>query len=1523
MIPKMTPGPGERMQRYVGDLVEFRLGDQAGQSPQKGWRALLRTNLGRAAMVRREIIQAHARGLPPAGASWRDLPMTQDGSGWSLKLPLAEVGYFKAKAFLVDPKGWQHWPEGRDVGLSVHPDRYRTANTIYCAFPRMFGATRTLTASRDPKREQTFFPLDEAGYTVIPPSGKLRDLKNYLPHIFGTLGCRILHLLPVSPTPTTYARFGRYGSPYAAQDLTAIDPALVVFDQRTTGIDQFRDLAYETHTRGGRLLLDIVINHTGWGSVLQENHPEWFVRRSEHGPFVSPGAWGTTWEDLVELKHDNVALWDELSEMFLTWCRRGADGFRCDAGYKVPVAAWQYIIARVQEEFPEALFLLEGLGGAWEATEALLTEGGMQWAYSELFQNYSGREIASYVDFSTRQSERVGSLLHYSETHDNERLAVRGRAWSLLRNRLCALTSVSGGYGFTSGVEWLATEKINVHGSSGLAWDNPDNLVPELAALNQLLSSHPCFFDRAGVTLLSPVDSPVCAVRREAAESKEVVVVLVNTDVENSRSLTIEPGAVKGLTTGASVQPAAWVELLGQTLPQVESKDGAKPELRFNLAAGAAHCLARTPAPGRQFGEEYRRARALAAWGLSALKQAMAVEKIGDFDWRWLASEVERSPATFLTGISQFARDPGPGKLEETLRQILASAPFPAVTTWTVLDLRRVTVIPPGQWLLIQDTTPFRATLKLQDGSAWQHVESITVKDYHIACFAGRQTGTDAQLLLERYSATEQQVSASIRFLAPQPQFPNSFAGLWQLGDLKSKKLASSSSRMAQGAPVLRATDLVLLTNGRGGMARLCVDLGHINSKYDCVLGANLHPTLPVDRHILAKRIRVWVNADGFISPLDFQSLESLEPGPPAVWNFVANAGDGRIVEIQMTAEMVEDCNTTVFRFNRPSAAEAAGKQLPEQADVRLSVRIDLEDRGFHSETRRNGGADYHFNTHVHPLDLSSGTKDTPDDADVSVKTVSPVAGFAFTPAGDRQLRVYTDQGEYHPAPEWSESIPHPVEQTRGQVGSGDAFSPGWFDLPLTKGANVTLVVSAELPTRNSMQRTGTPAAAGESRSIFKAEDSFGQQLLKAARAYVVRRESGRTVIAGYPWFLDWGRDTFICARGLLAAGMHEEVRQIVSVFARFEKAGTLPNTIFGEDASNRDTSDAPLWFGLVCEELAGIESSLGASNSTGSKPAGVVGVYADRVDGAGRSLAEVLQSIARGYIRGTPNGIRMDPESGLIWSPSHFTWMDTNYPAGTPREGYPIELQALWIRLLRQLGRIGAPAEGRSWADMANLAETSLERFWLPEKGWYADVLHAGRGQSAATGMVGDALRSNYLLVVSLGLAKGARAKQCVDAAIRYLVVPGALRSLAPLPVSVPLPVFGNDGRLLNDPSAPYWGHYEGDEDTRRKPAYHNGTAWTWPFPIFCEALATAWDFSPESVTAAKAYLGSMEALLMEGCIGQIPEILDGDAPHHQRGCDAQAWGVTEALRIWKLLQERSPQARSRGAADSSVKKT
>ncbi|HSY10258.1 MAG TPA: amylo-alpha-1,6-glucosidase, partial [Candidatus Dormibacteraeota bacterium] len=764
---------------------------------------------------------------------------------------------------------------------------------------------------------------------------------------------------------------------------------------------------------------------------------------------------------------------------------------------------------------------------------------------------------------------------------------------------------------------------------------------------------------------------------------------------------------------------------------------------------------------------------------------------------------------------------------------------FSRVVTWTLPDARRVTLVPSGHWLLIEDNAPFRAGLRSRnEGAATIHVQSIAAGNNHIACFPPRETGTESELILERHAAALQNISAAIRFLPASPQ---------------------SAIRNPQSG------DLVLLTNDIGGMARICVDLGRVNSKYDCVLGANLDPGVPVDRHVFVKRIRAWINADGFLSPLNLENLASFDAGPPAAWDFVANAGDGRTVEIELRVEMPGGKNTTVFQFSRPTEKRATGKQLPAGADVRLTVRFDIEDRNFHSETRRNGGADFHFSSNTHALDEKTG--------------------FAFTPATDRQLHIFASGGEYHPQPEWCENIPHPVEQTRGQTASGDAYSPGWFELPLPKGENVELIVTADRPVPTAVEIKSERRKTGDS------ENSFDEQLARAVQAFVVRRDNGKTIIAGYPWFLDWGRDSLICARGLLAARMVDEVGQLLLTFARFEKDGTLPNTIHGDDVSNRDTSDAPLWFALACEELAQVNHDF----------------HSTAFDSSKRTIRDVLQSIGANYAQGTPNGIRMDVDSALIWSPGHFTWMDTNFPAGTPREGYPVEIQVLWIRLLRQLEKISAPVEQKKWRDLAGHATASFEKlFWLEDKGWFADVLLGGPRVIARDATPGDALRSNCLFAVSLGLATGERAKHCVEAAQKYLVVPGALRSLAPLPVSTPLAIYGNDGKLLNDPQNPYWPRYEGDEDTRRKPAYHNGTAWTWTFPIFCEALARAWDFSPEAIAAAKSYLGSSEKILNEGCLGQIPEILDGDAPHTQRGCDAQAWGATEALRVWKLLSEK-----------------
>ena len=259
-----------------------------------------------------------------------------------------------------------------------------------------------------------------------------------------------------------------------------------------------------------------------------------------------------------------------------------------------------------------------------------------------------------------------------------------------------------------------------------------------------------------------------------------------------------------------------------------------------------------------------------------------------------------------------------------------------------------------------------------------------------------------------------------------------------------------------------------------------------------------------------------------------------------------------------------------------------------------------------------------------------------------------------------------------------------------------------------------------------------------------------------------------------------------------------------------------------------------------------------------------------------------------------------MDDESGLIFSPSHFTWMDTNHPAGTPREGYPIEIQALWYAGLVFMSELEPDID--TWTAMAEKVRQSIITMYRHNTDiGLSDCLHTRGFQSAKDAVPDDALRPNQLFAITLGAINDDILCRSILQACECLLVPGAIRSLADRPVTYPLEIKSSDGRLLNDPYHPYWGHYRGDEDTGRKPAYHNGTAWSWVFPSYCEALMMVYGAGAKD--AAAALLGSSAVVINDGCIGHVPEIIDGNSPHLQRGCGAQAWGATELLRVGLMI--------------------
>ena len=612
-------------------------------------------------------------------------------------------------------------------------------------------------------------------------------------------------------------------------------------------------------------------------------------------------------------------------------------------------------------------------------------------------------------------------------------------------------------------------------------------------------------------------------------------------------------------------------------------------------------------------------------------------------------------------------------------------------------------------------------------------------------------------------------------------------------------------------------------------------------------------------------RMRAWVVFQGYSQEIRHDCLESFQYGhhDQATWRFHIPTGQGQSIHLNIVMVMRPASNMIQVMFSR-TPADLVPNGLPDDQPVRLIVRPDIEDRNFHTTTKAFLGPENQFPAAVRPVP----------------------GGFAFQPDPQRQLRLTASRGEYIQEPEWAYMVHRPLEAERGLEADSDLFSPGYFTAPMTGGDHQVLTASANSDSEDPGDRPEWAQEPGE--PINGDEEYLAPDiaLRQAMSQFIVKRGAFATVIAGYPWFLDWGRDTLIFCRGMVAAGMTNMVEDIVQQFAAFEHGGTLPNMIHGNDAGNRDTSDAPLWLFVVCRDL--LRKGHGD----------ILEVTCGR-----RRLREVLSDMGDALCRGTSNGIHMDAESALLYSPSHFTWMDTNHPAGTPREGYPIEIQALWFAALDFMAEIDGSEKTARWRQLADQVAASINRLYFMESlGYLSDCLHGPPGRPASACQVDDALRPNQLFAVTLGaISDPAHAEQIVQACAS-LIVPGAIRSLADRPVQVPLAV-QHQGRLLNDPHNPYQGHYQGDEDTRRKPAYHNGTAWTWVFPSFCEARAMV--FGESGRETSRALLATALNHMNTGCLGHIPEILDGNSPHRSRGCDAQAWSVSEVYRVWKRLTQ------------------
>ena len=1419
---QQDPSPDQRLLLSRGETVVFTL---RLSRPLEG-QAWLRSNVGHVETTREEIIRQAEHDDTPLGRDWYDRPMSPvDDTVFRIVVPLQQVGHFEAKCYFMETGGHTPlWSQGQNTVINVEPATSCGANIIYNAFVRQFGPNKDGRVGPQWSTD-AITALDRQQFTVIPPSGTFRDLIEHLDFIMGELGCTIIQLLPIHPTPTTYARMGRFGSPYAALSFMDVDPALAQFDPAATPLEQFGELVDAIHARGARIFLDIAINHTGWAARMHGMHPEWLAR-DDGGRIEVPGAWGVRWEDLTRLDYSHRALWHFMADMFLTWCRRGVDGFRCDAGYMIPQPAWRYMVAKVRQQFPDTIFFLEGLGGKIAVTRDLLNQANFNWAYSELFQNDDRGQIESYLPLAFDISASDGLTVHYAETHDNLRLAARSHRWAGMRTALCALFAPQGAFGFANGVEWFATEKINVHESPSLNWGAEPNQVAAIRRLTDLLKHHPCFHDQTRLQLIQADGGNVAVLLRHHLPTDQRLFVVANLDDQ-------APATAGWPVTAAGTAPTEFTDLLSERAVTLAARDGV---IRCDLQAGEVLCLApsATQAP----------------WSVSSDRPPGAViprvehqrrrAKVLDLVAHWNGDRCDHLDIDALADL--LATDP-----MALCRRLRPPASDPGITQWQwPRDLKRQVMLPPGHVLLVSAPHPFRARIVRGNDVIGAEQSLVTQDDRHVVLFSLKNAPRSAFVMLEL-------------FLYAPGATERSGTVIRRLGSPDNVRVRTLWPRQAMPEAPL----LWLGTNGRGAMTHTPIRWGALHSRYDALLAANLNPDVPEDRWVMLTRMRAWIVFQGYSQEIRNDCLESFhyDYTGRATWHFQIPTGQGQSIRLAVSTRMRAASNTVQVEFSRDLARQVPDG-LPDDLPVRLIVRPDIEDRNFHTTTKAFLGPEHHYPQAV---------------------TAMPAA-FTFRPDPLRQLRLTASRGDYVHEPEWTYMVHRPLEAERGLEADSDLFSPGYFRAPLAGGEQQMLTASALTDTEDpsdTAEHPPEPVAPVRAPAAYLAPDIA---LRQAISQFIVKRGELATVIAGYPWFLDWGRDTLIFCRGMIAAGMTDMVVDIIRQFAAFEKDGTLPNMIRGNDAGNRDTSDAPLWLFVVCRDLIRQGHSKILEMACGQRP-----------------LRNVLSDMGSALCRGTANGIRMDPESALLYSPAHFTWMDTNHPAGTPREGYPIEIQALWFAALNFLADIGDTPSLPRWRQLAAQVAASINDLYFKEDlGYLSDCLHGPPGRPATACHADDALRPNQLFAVTLGaVTNPARAEQMVQAC-ESLIVPGAIRSLADRPVQFPLAV-QHQGRLLNDPHHPYQGRYQGDEDTRRKPAYHNGTAWAWVFPSFCEARAMV--FGESGRETSRALLTSAVDQMNTGCLGHIPEIVDGDTPHQPRGCDAQAWSVSEVYRVWQVL--------------------
>jgi predicted glycogen debranching enzyme len=645
------------------------------------------------------------------------------------------------------------------------------------------------------------------------------------------------------------------------------------------------------------------------------------------------------------------------------------------------------------------------------------------------------------------------------------------------------------------------------------------------------------------------------------------------------------------------------------------------------------------------------------------------------------------------------------------------------------------------------------------------------------------------------------------------------------------------------------------ITNGLGGYATAALD-GTPIRRYSGWLIAALEP--PVARTVLVGGLlETAATAGGLYElgslerasrgfhPSGRRHLESFElDGMRPTWVFALGAA-----RLERLAWMAHGANTTYIRYRVLRGGPVSLEVLPL-----VTFRDHHELRPM--DRRRPG---------LSPV--AGGLEVRWDETPVVTRLLGPGAVAVPRPEAI--------------AGGWVRGIAHRVETERGLDDISDLAVPGRFRVALDEGESWTLILTAE-PTGSVELDAEAALALDRARDadlLARAAaagtdigDPLVARLVLAADQFIVARPfpgeeaAGRSVIAGYPWFNDWGRDTMISLPGLcLATGRADDAAWILRSFGPWVRRGLLPNSFPDAERTEPEyhTVDAALWY---------VHAVRAYLEATGDE---------QLVD----ELLPTLRGILEHHVAGTDFEIHVDPSDGLLRGgvPGvQLTWMDAK--AGdwvvTPRIGKPVEIQALWIHACRTVAGFsrerGRDADAERFSALAGRAATSFRaRFWDPARGHLRDVVDGPEGDSSD-------LRPNQLLALSLepDLVPARQAALIVDATTRALWTGCGLRSLAP-----------------DDPA--YVGVHTGDR-LARDAAYHQGTSWSWLIGAWAESLLRTGTPGPE----VRALLERFASHLRDDGIGSISECFDGDPPHRPTGCHAQAWGVAEVLRALRLAQ-------------------